>query len=51
MPSLRSALLGALVLGALGAAVNDSGIVVPALVLVWVLSPVALAALDLNRRE
>jgi hypothetical protein len=51
MPSLRSALLGALVLGALGAAVNDSGIVVPALVLVWILSPVALAALDLNRRE
>jgi hypothetical protein len=50
MPSLRSALLGALVLGALGAAVNDSGIVVPALVLVWILSPVALAALDLNRR-
>ncbi|CAN5463263.1 hypothetical protein BH18ACT16_BH18ACT16_00010 [soil metagenome] len=51
MPSLRAALLGALVLGALGAAVNDSGIVVPALVLVWVLSPVTLAALELNSRE
>jgi hypothetical protein len=50
MPSLRAALLGALVLGALGAAVNDSGIVVPALVLVWVLPPVALAALELNTR-
>ena len=50
MPSLRAALLGALVLGALGAAVNDSGIVVPALVLVWVLPPVVLAALELNSR-
>ncbi|MDQ3660362.1 MAG: hypothetical protein M3454_04740, partial [Actinomycetota bacterium] len=50
MPSLRGALLGALVVGALGAVVNDSGIVVPALVLVWVLPPVALAALELNGR-
>ena len=50
MPSLRAALLGAMVLGVLGAAVNDSGIVVPALVLVWVLPLVALAALELNSR-
>ena len=50
MASLRAALLGALVLGVLGAVVNDSGIVVPALVLVWVLPPVVLAALELNSR-
>jgi hypothetical protein len=50
LPSLRAALLGALLLGVLGAVVNDSGIVVPALVLVWVLPPVVLAALELNSR-
>ncbi|MDQ3218768.1 MAG: hypothetical protein M3Q18_13145 [Actinomycetota bacterium] len=51
LPSLRAALLGALLLGALGAVVNDSGIVVPALVLVWVLPPVVLAGLELNNRS
>jgi hypothetical protein len=47
MPRLRSALLGVLLLGVLGTVVNDSGVVVAALVLVWVLPAAALAALEL----
>jgi hypothetical protein len=50
MPRLRSALLGALLLGVLGTVVNDSGVVVAALVLVWVLPAAALAALELANR-
>lgn len=49
-PTLRAGLIGALVLGVLGFAVNDSGIVVPAMVLSY-LVPVALLVHVLLQRE
>ncbi len=50
-PVVRSGLVGGLVLALLGFAVNDSGIVVPAMFLSWLVPMALVAYVSLERRE
>jgi hypothetical protein len=50
-PVVRSGLVGGLVLALLGFAVNDSGIVVPAMFLSWLVPLALVAYVSLERRE
>ena len=50
-PVIRSGLVGGLVLALLGFAVNDSGIVVPAMFLSWLVPMTLVAYVSLERRE
>lgn len=50
-PVVRSGLVGGLVLALLGFAVNDSGIVVPAMFLSWLVPMALIAYVSLERRE
>ncbi|HEX2294590.1 MAG TPA: hypothetical protein VHN37_04705 [Actinomycetota bacterium] len=51
MPVVRAGLVGGLVLALLGFAVNDSGIVVPAMFLSWLVPMALVAYVSLERRE